>query len=136
MSGDRLMGTSLPSKWHKPDEPDAGVFTLITICGHTSPSGEIQRPLYVVSSDEGFLNDSFGFDDPRWSPYYDPTEIRDQEVTVEKVDQEIKSMDKFARNGWSYGYADGTLSVRGQRIQNMLRRLREILFEMEDDDHA
>ena len=60
----------LPHKWHKPQEPDEGIYTLVMLAAHTRPDGISGGPLYVCTSDEGYLSEAFMFGDPAWQPYY------------------------------------------------------------------
>jgi hypothetical protein len=67
------MSDSLPEKWYRIDQPEDGLYTLITIAGLETPDGVRQQPLYVCKSDDGNLNEAFHFGDNRWSPWYGET---------------------------------------------------------------
>lgn len=64
-----------------------------------------------------------GMNDFEWLP-------KTPAFTAAEVEREINSMNKFARNGWTYGCAGtGELSPRGKTIQDMLKMLKGMLDE-------
>ena len=67
------MGTSLPRKWYKVDEPEAGEFTLVNLAGYVPEGGTNKdtKTLYICTSDEGHLNVAFEWGDPNWEIVYD-----------------------------------------------------------------
>lgn len=69
------MGDTLPTYWRKRNEPDAGIFELITLAGW-HPEGREGKVFYIVKSLEGFLNEAFEWSDvgKTWviDFYYDP----------------------------------------------------------------
>jgi hypothetical protein len=64
------MSDDLPHKWHKPLEPNTGIYTLVMLARHTRLDGSAGGPLYVCTSDEGYLSEAFATSDPAWQPYY------------------------------------------------------------------
>ena len=64
------MGTELPQRWLKVAEPEAGTYTLVMLATYTpvDKGGASSVPCYVCTSDDGYLSESFAFDDPAWRP--------------------------------------------------------------------
>jgi hypothetical protein len=64
------MGTSLPHKWTKVDEPEAGTYTLVMLAGYNPVGKDMSSHVacYVCTSDDGYLNEAFAFNDPAWRP--------------------------------------------------------------------
>jgi hypothetical protein len=54
------MGTSLPTYWHKPNDPDEGIFRLVMLTGWEIGGDPANRKvLYVCKSLSGGLNEAF-----------------------------------------------------------------------------
>jgi hypothetical protein len=64
------MSDNLPHKWHKPNQPKEGIYSLVMLAAHTRPDGSPGGPLYVCTSDDGGLAQAFMFGDNNWQAYY------------------------------------------------------------------
>ena len=64
------MADSLPEKWYRIDKPEDGLFTLVMLAGLETPDGVRQSPLYVCTSDDGYLSEAFHFNDNRWRAWH------------------------------------------------------------------
>lgn len=53
--------------------------------------------------------------------------------TADQVEAEVRSLEKFAREGWSYATADGSLNPRGMQIQEMLQEFSQMLRSAQDE---